>query len=77
VNTAAPIDFGPPQEYTPPDFQPVSVSPWLQVTRSLLFGAQPDQFMLAYRACRLLAVVDLAPLTEYTRTFDPRRTDEP
>lgn len=45
-----------------------------QAIRRILFGADPDQYMLNYRARQLLALVHASPLVEYVTKLDPRIT---
>lgn len=61
-------------ELTPETFKAVSLGAGQLAVRRLLFGADPDQYMLNYRARQLLAMIHASPLVEYVTALDPRIT---
>lgn len=72
---ASPAVFGiPGDEAIPPSFRPVNLPTYLQQVRSYLFGRNPDQAMLNYRARQLLTAIEATELRQFITDLDPRLT---
>jgi len=63
-------------EAVPVGFQPVPLPAYLKQARARLFGVNPDQAMLAYRAVQVLTAVHACELAACVTALDPRLTYE-
>jgi len=61
-------------EYISPDYKRVELSSVLKTIQTLLFGANPDQRFLNFRALELLSYIHQTELAEYIYALDPRVT---
>lgn len=64
----------PGEELIPRNFRPFQLPRYLEVARSVLFGLDPDRFMLHYRARQFLTLIAATDLQQYLDDLDPRVT---
>lgn len=74
VNGSVPMTEFPGEEIVDPGFAALTLPTYLTTVRSLLFGINPDRYMLNYRCNQLLKVAHATPLNEYLMAFDTRIT---
>lgn len=65
------------EELIPKPFLPVAVPASVTRCRSILFGTNPDRFMLNYRTAQLLRLLHISQFKEDILALDPRITYEP
>jgi hypothetical protein len=65
------------EEFVPENYQPVELPGGLQAIRQVLFGQNPDRYMLNYRLYQLLTLLHSTELDEHVRLPDPRITYRP
>lgn len=65
------------EELIPASFKPVVLPAYLQRIRQVLFGSDPDRYMLNYRSRQLLQLLHSSELAEYVLALDPRITYTP
>ena len=61
-------------ELTPATFKAGKLDGGQQAVRRILFGTDPDQYMLNYRVRQLLSLIHASPLVEFVTALDPRIT---
>jgi hypothetical protein len=64
----------PGEEYVPDDYTPVVLTPVLGKVHSILFGSNPDRYMLNYRLQQIMSALHSTELDEHVRDFDSRIT---
>jgi hypothetical protein len=75
LNMRADIDPNfPGEEYVAPDFLVRTVPTVVQKFRNLVFGGEPDRYMLNYRLYQLMTVLHSTELEEYVSAQDSRIT---
>ena len=74
LNVAGQDTTCPGEELIPRAFRPVVLPPYLGAVREVLFGKNPDRFMLNYRARQLLPLLHSTPLYTGIREIDSRET---
>lgn len=62
------------EEYVPPSFVAVALTPTLQLLRAPLFGLSADRAMLNYRLAQYMTLLHATDLADYVTYFDPRVT---
>lgn len=72
--TSSGVSSDPGAEFVLPTFRPITLPGYLQRTRNLLFGAQPDAVMLNYRARQYMGLLHSTELVEFVTELDPRIT---
>jgi len=74
-SSAAVSDSFPGEEYVPPNFVPITLTPDLSKIRDILFGQRPDRAMLNYRLRQYMNLLHSDKfLNQYTVVLDPRIT---
>lgn len=69
------LAYLPGSAWTDPQFAPVRLNNGCAALRRVLFGAQPDAWMLNYRGWQLLSLLHACPeLAGYVLELDPRTT---
>lgn len=71
---AASMSATPAEELVPPGFSPVALSSALLSARRILFGADPDRFIINYRLRQFMTILHVSPLASHVASFDPRIT---
>jgi len=64
----------PGEDFVPSGFRAVTLTPGMNLVRSVLFGNSPDRTFLNYRLRQLLTVLHSTELEEYVLALDPRIT---
>lgn len=67
-------EFGSVEEFTPPDYHPVSDTPDVLALRHALFGIRPDVVFLNYRAHMLMRMLHASMWSDYITHADSRIT---
>lgn len=65
------------EEYIPPSFQGQKLPPWMQSCWNTIFGSNPDNTYLNYRAEQLLRTIAATEYGPYLRYHDTRETYDP
>jgi hypothetical protein len=70
--TAVPSDLYPGDEAIAPNYAPVMLPDAVSAVHDSIFGLDPDQVFLNYRAMQLMRLIHATPLADHVTALDPR-----